>query len=135
MMNLVKRLVGAVLILLVVVVGLQMVASESGEVVVMRTFIGDETQEVRLWIVDDQGVSWLRSGQPEAGWYQRVLENPDIQVERGSDLYEYRAFPMEGGPKAAHINALMLYKYGWAEQVIGMMIDRSNSVAIRLDPR
>jgi len=135
MMRIVRRIVGAVILLLVIAVGLQLVASESGEVVVLRTSVDGESHETRVWIVDDQGLSWLRSGQPEAGWYQRILENPDIEVERGGELFAYRAFPVEGGPTVSHINALMAHKYGWAEGYIGLMIDRSRSVAIRLDPR
>ena len=135
-MGFVKRLVGAAIVLAVLVFGLQMLASESGEVVVVRTFdASGGSHETRLWIVDDHGTAWLRAGQPEASWYQRVRANPDIQVERGGDLYEYRAFPIEGGPTVSHVNNLMFAKYGWAEQVIGIMIDRSRSVAIRLDPR
>jgi hypothetical protein len=134
-MGVVRRLVGAIVFLAVVVFGMQIVASESGEVVVLRTFVGGDAQETRLWIVDDAGTSWLRAGQPSAGWYQRVLQNPDVEVERGGQTFEYRAFPVEGGPAAQHVNSLMFDKYGWAEQVIGILIDRSRSVAIRLDPR
>lgn len=134
-MGFVRRIVGAAVLLVVLLVGLQIVASESGEVIVLRTFSGTEEHTTRVWIVDDQGVSWLRSGQPEAGWYQRILENPDVEVERGDDLYAYRAFPVDGGPTVTHVNALMSRKYGWADGLIGAMFDRSDSIAIRLDPR
>ena len=135
MIAILKRILGWVVLAVVVVFGLQLVASESGEVVVLRTFSNGETQETRLWVVDDRGLSWLRSGSPEAGWYQRLRENPDVQVERDSQRHEYRAFPVEGGPAVDRINALMLEKYGWAEDLIGFMFDRSDAVAIRLDPR
>jgi len=131
----VKRLLGFVAVLVVLAFGLQIVASESGEVVVLRTFAGDDARQTRLWIVDDRGVSWLRSGSPDAGWYQRLRANPEIQIERGTDLYEYQAFPVESGPSVDHVNMLMFQKYGWAEAYIGLFIDRSRSVAIRLDPR
>ena len=135
MVNVLKRIVLWILLLGAVFVGLQVIATESGEVVVLRTFTDGETQETRLWIVEDHGASWLRAGSPEAGWYRRILENPDIEVERGSELHEYRAFPMEGGHAVDRVNAAMFEKYGWAEAYIGLMIDRSRSVAIRLDPR
>jgi hypothetical protein len=135
MLGAVKRLVVFVAFVAAVAFGLQILASESGEVVVLRTFVGGAPQETRVWIVDDRGVSWLRAGRPEAGWYQRVRQDPDIQIERGSELYEYRAFPVESGPSVDHVNMLMFQKYGWAEDYIGLFIDRSRSVAIRLDPR
>ena len=135
MLGALKRLLGFVLLLVVLAFGLQILASESGEVVVLRTSVDGETQETRLWIVDDRGVSWLRSGSPDAGWYQRVRANPDVQIERGAELLEFPAFPIEGGPPVDRVNRLMFEKYGWAEDYIGLFIDRSRSVAIRLDPR
>jgi len=133
-MGVLKKLVGWALLLAVLLAGLQFVASESGEVVVLRTFTGGEAHETRVWIVDDAGTSWLRAGSPEAGWYQRIKEDPLIEVERGGDTQTYQAFPIESGPPVDHVNALMLQKYGWADQVIGLVVDRSSSVAIRLDP-
>ena len=112
MRGLLKRILGAALALGVGLFVLQIVASESGEVVVLRTFAGGQAHETRVWIVDDRGVSWLRAGRPESAWYQRVRENPDIQVERGSELLEYHAFQVEGGPTVDRINALMAEKYG-----------------------
>jgi hypothetical protein len=134
-MGLLRKIIGYALFLAVVVFGLQVVASESGEVVVLRTFADGVAKETRVWIVDDRGTSWLRAGQPTSSWYRRILANPDIEVRRGSETREYRAFPLEGGPAAEHINALMLRKYGWADEVIGFLFDRSSAVAIRLDPR
>jgi len=113
-MGFLRRLVGAAVLLVLIVVGVQVVASESGEVVTLRTFTDGGVQETRLWIVDDAGVSWLRAGSPDSGWYQQVLENPEIEVVRGGEVREYTAFPVEGGPTVDHINALMSRKYGWA---------------------
>jgi hypothetical protein len=56
-------------------------------------------------------------------------------VERGGEVRAYTAFPVEGGPTVAHVNALMSRKYGWADGLIGVLFDRSDAVAIRLDPR
>jgi len=134
-MRTVRRIVGVAILVVVIAVGLQLVASESGEVVILRTADAGETQETRVWIVDDQGVSWLRAGQSASGWYQRILVDPDIEVVRGDKPFAYRAFPVEGGPKVSHVNALMARKYGWADGYIGAMFDRSDAVAIRLDPR
>jgi len=134
MVGALKKLIGWAAFLAVLFFGLQLAASESGEVVVLRTFAGGEPQETRLWIVDDAGTSWLRAGSPEAGWYQRLKENPQVEVERGGAVYTYEAFPIEGGPPVDHVNAFMLQKYGWADQLIGLVADRSDSVAIRLDP-
>lgn len=130
----IKRLVLAAVLVAVAVFGLQVVASESGEVVILRTFDDGGAHETRLWIVDEAGTSWLRAGQPGASWYQRIRQEPRVEVERGGEVRTYQAFPIENGPPVDHVNALMLRKYGWADQYIGMMVDRSAAVAIRLDP-
>lgn len=129
------RLVGAVMILAVTALILQRVAAESGEVVLLRTIDSGKMAETRVWIVEEHGTTWLRAGRRQAGWYQMIMNNPVVEVERSGEVYEAHAFPIEGGEWVDHVNALMLRKYGWADQVIGLWVDRSESVAIRLDPR
>ncbi len=134
-MGLVKKILGWAVALVVGVLVLQLVASESGEVVTLRTFGPDGAAETRLWVAEDRGAAWLRAGHPGSSWYQRILANPDIEVERGGELSEYKAFPVEGGPARDRINDRMREKYGWADQVIDMMFGRTDAVPIRLDPR
>lgn len=135
-MGFVRRMVGAAVLIAVLAGGLMIVASESGEVVTLHTYdAGGGSHSTRVWIVDDAGVSWLRAGQPTSSWYQRILENPEIEVVRGGESHDYTAFPIEGGPTVDHVDALMSRKYGWADGLIGAMVDRSHAVAIRLDPR
>jgi hypothetical protein len=120
--------------LLVFVVGLPMIASESGEVVVLRTRdAGGSMQETRLWVVEDEGAAWLRSGSPEAGWFQRLSAEPEVEVVRHDATLPMRAVPV---PQAqTRINELMLEKYGWADRYIGLLFGRDDSVPVRLDPR
>lgn len=124
---------GYAVLLIVLVFGLQIVASESGEVVVLTTT--DETgaaQTTRLWVTDHDGSAWLRAGAEQQGWFQRLLKNPQIRVERAGVAAEYRASPEVAARDA--INGLMAEKYGWADALIGMMFGRDDSVPIRLIP-
>jgi hypothetical protein len=127
------RAVAALFGLFIVVMALQMIASESGEVVVLTTIdAAGAPEETRLWVVDYQGAAWLRAGSAGAGWYARLRESPSIHVRRDGIDTAYHAAPV---PEAtAEINRLMASKYGWADRYIGLLFSRDDAVAIRLDP-
>jgi hypothetical protein len=133
-MRLLARLLGLVVALVVLVVGLEMVAAESGEVVVLRTpDDAGRIEETRLWVVDDAGHAWLRSGSPAAGWLARLGARPDVEVVREGNAARFRAVPQPD--QRERVNALMHEKYGWADAYIGMLFGRDDAVPIRLDPR
>ena len=124
--------------ILLVIVGLfaalmiaQLVASESGEVVVVSTNNADGGVETtRLWVVDHEGSQWLRSGSPMAGWYQRMTASPEIQIERAGITYAATVQPDVA--KRDVINSLMREKYGWADQFIELMFGRDDAIAIEV---
>ncbi|NWG45001.1 MAG: hypothetical protein HXY25_00440 [Alphaproteobacteria bacterium] len=113
--------------------GLQVLAAESGEVVVLGTSGPEGPHETRLWIVDADGAQWLRAGHAGAGWAGHIAADPSVSVTRGGASASYTAVPVpEATPR---INALMAEKYGWADAYIGFLYSRTEAVAIRLDPR
>jgi hypothetical protein len=118
----------------VVAIAISMIASESGEVVVLRTREADgAVHETRLWVVDDEGAAWLRSGSPESSWFLRLSAEPEVEMVRHGATLPMRAVPV---PQAqSRINELMLEKYGWADRYIGMLFGRDDAVPVRLDPR
>jgi hypothetical protein len=110
---------------------LQIVASESGEVVVITT--RDATgiaRDTRLWVVDHDGSAWLRSGSTTSGWYQRLIDNPKITIQRSDTSFTAIAEPRT--EVKATIDGLMNDKYGWADDYIGMLYGRGGAVPIRL---
>ena len=127
------RALGLLVVLVVGVLGLQMVASETGEVVVVT--IQDKAgvkAETRLWIVEHQGSRWLRSGGGAASrWYQQLMANPQLELLRGTTRYYHRATAVP--EMQATVNNLMSAKYGWADSYIGLLFGRDGSIAIRLD--
>lgn len=127
------RALGLLVVLVVGVLGLQMVASETGEVVVVT--IQDKAgvkAETRLWIVEHQGSRWLRSsGGGASGWYQQLLANPEFELLRGTTRYYLRATPVL--EMQTTVNDLMNEKYGWADSYIGLLFGREDSIAIRLE--
>jgi hypothetical protein len=131
-----KWLVRSVLALVALVVGvlaLQVIASETGEVVVLHTRdAGGGSVETRLWVVEVDGRQYLRAG-GGSGWFGRLSADPEVEVVRGGALAAYRAVPEPDRNGA--VNAQMRAKYGWRDRVISLLVDRSSAIPVRLDPR
>lgn len=133
-MRILVRLLVALLVVLLLAGGLEIVAAESGEVVVLTTH--DEAgapRETRLWVVDDGSHAWLRSGSEQSGWYRQLAARPDVEVRRGEEVLRVRAVPEPGARE--RVNGLMRAKYGWADAYIGALFGRDDTIPIRLDPR
>ena len=130
----VMRGLGILLTIALVWFLIQMIASESEEVVVLTTIdASGENKETRVWVVDYEEGQWLRSGSDVQSWYQNLLERPEVAVLRGTERRSYTAVPAVEQREA--INRLMEKKYGWAESYIGSFFSRENAIPIRLDPR
>lgn len=130
-MRIAIRLVIALVVLFVLVMGLEQIAAESGEVVVLTT--KDEAgqpQRTRLWIVDRDGQQFLRAGVPQSAWFVRLQANDLIELERAGVTQTYVAVPEPS--LHAEINDLMREKYGWADGYIGFLFGRDASVPIAL---
>jgi hypothetical protein len=133
-MRRILRAAGALLALVVVLAALEIAASESGEVVVLRTRdAAGEVHETRLWVVDHEGRPWLRAGHAGTGWLQRLQARPEVEVVRGGETLALRAVPV---PDARdRINALANEKYGVADSYISFFFRREHKISVRLDPR
>lgn len=117
----------------------QVVASESGEVIVLHSRdVDGSTHATRIWIVEDaEGRSWVRGGKG-GGWTRRVLANGDVEVERGGERRAYRTVAVDEPETRRRISALMREKYGWGDWWVAMSLfdpEREASLALRLDPR
>lgn len=133
-MKIFLRIVGVLVALLLALFVLQLVASESGEVVVLTTEdSAGEPHQTRLWVVDHEGSAWLRAGAEVQAWYQRLLERPEVTVEREGRSAGFTAVPVAAVRPA--INELMERKYGWADRFISLLFGREDAVPVRLDPR
>ena len=104
-----------------------------GEVVKLTTF--DEIRTpftTKVWVVDQGHTLWIRAGSPRAAWFQRLSERSGVQLERNGRIANYQAVPVKEATPG--VNALMAAKYGWADWIIGLVRNRDNAVAVRLDP-
>lgn len=134
-MKLVRILIGIVVALLLLAGG-YFAMVESGEVVLLETRDASGVYETRVWVVDDGGYAWLRTGNPESPWLTRLRANPEVAVTRGGERRDYLALPMEDPATRDRINQLTLEKYGTAEKILrALMMDPTRATPIRLDPR
>jgi hypothetical protein len=123
------------LLLLAALVAVVVFAGDlGGEVVVLRTadVIGSPVA-TKLWVVDDAGFQWIRAGNPSSTWFQRLLKTPQVELDRAGTTGRYTAVVVEGARD--RVNTLMAERYGWADKVVSLFADRSQSMPIRLEPR
>ncbi|MEN8183833.1 MAG: hypothetical protein ABFS46_14995 [Myxococcota bacterium] len=124
--------VGILVALLVLAFVVQIVAAESGEVVVVRVIDEDGTAgETRLWIVDDAGSSWLRAGSSQASWLPGVQAGA-FEMDRAGETLRVRVIPEPAAQE--RIDRLMREKYGWGDAYIRFLVSREASVPLRLVP-
>lgn len=102
-----------------------------GEVVELTTFEADDTRFVTsVWIAEIDGKLWIRGGDAEAGWVQRLREHPEAKLTRYGQTLDVEAAFVER--YAAEINRAMREKYGWADRVVSVIHDSDHVLAIRL---
>ena len=126
------KIITAILLSPFVYLAAILLASEyGGEVVNLETH--DERggkYETSVWIVDLYGDQWIRAGDPEATWLQRIRDYPEVHVTRFGEREVYRAEIVEDF--ADRINDGMREKYGRADRLISTIHDDDAVVAIRL---
>ena len=118
--------------------GLIMLVSESGEVVVLESQDDQgELQSTRLWVVDHDGSMWLRAGDDESGWYQRLIRNVEaeqaVYVTRNGERFSPSV--VSDPSQAAAVNGLMANKYGVSNDAISILMGddgRQDAIAVRL---
>ncbi len=132
-----RRLVVILIALVLSVVGffgIVFLASESGEVITLRTSDAHAEQySTRLWVVDHGGAEWTRTGHAEKAWFLRILANPVVELERRGELSARMAVPVSERAAAEAVNRAYEEKYGIADWIVALSGDAANRVVIRLD--
>ncbi len=128
---------GVVVLVLAAALGALYIAmAERVEVVVLHTHDAEGDHATRVWVLDDGGSAWLRTGADNATWLPRLRATPAIEVERQGATQPFTAVVIEDPATVARINELSLAKYGWSESLLRAMTPSGQGqVGIRLDPR
>jgi len=111
---------------------------DEGEIMTLETRQDDRVYSTQLWIVELDGVRYLRSGRSDTAWLARVEANPEVGL-RTTDVphaaeQRYRARPVRDAEQRERVNGAMAEKYGFSDRVWSWLVDRTDSVAIELSP-
>ncbi|NOX51105.1 MAG: hypothetical protein GXP16_11320 [Gammaproteobacteria bacterium] len=95
-------------------------ASElGGEVVTLdRAEENGDVSQVRVWIVDKNGLSWIEHGEAESHWIVQLLDSPNIVLTREGRTINYIGTSDPDSHDLYH--QLRRQKYSWADQVVGL---------------
>lgn len=118
--------------LLLLSVGLG-VASEFGEVVVVRTGAGPNAPTSRLWVVDFEAGPVLRGSAGKA-WVERLRSQPRMAMHRGDEWRDYDAREIDDQVERARVRSLMAEKYGLTDWLIGLLRNTESAVSFVLTP-
>ena len=115
---------------------------ESEEVVVLHTRDhAGENYRSRIWVVDREGSQWIAPGNRSNAWFQRLVADPQVGLERGEQHDCFTAIVVEA-PDAIPILEDLLEKYAavlHGPALLNRLLDPDGDdtppVAVRLDPR
>ena len=108
---------------------------DEGEVVHLETTDREGRHyEADLWIVDLDGVSYLRANDGDLGWLERLRENPRVSIERGTVDETFVATPLEDPRLRSRVDGAVREKYGLADRVMELMSEPDQYVVVRLVP-
>jgi hypothetical protein len=127
-----SRVIAILLALPVLAVAVLLGASEfGGEVVVLETTGGrGEKFATSLWVVDVDGSPMLRAGNPDSEWLDRIRAEPAVALIRDELRTNYQAEIIPD--YAAKLNELMRERYGIADQIVSVLQEKDEVVAVRL---
>ncbi len=130
-----KRAAIAIGLLGVAFAGTTYWALESGGVAVVKTIRPDgSSRSTHVWFVREDGGYWLEAGSPNNGWYLDVLAAPELSLAVDGRTLLYRAEPRRDPGGQPFIRSLIREKYGLRDNWVGLLVDTSQSVAVRLMP-
>lgn len=109
---------------------------QSGSTVVLRTYDGrNQAQDTVLGLRQDKDQLWVESGHWFRGWYNRVLENPKVELVQGDKVTPYTAVPVNTPEAVELMTRLMGKGQGYGYWVGRIMLLFAPIKPVRLDPR
>lgn len=110
-------------------------ALESGGVAVLETRTPEGgVRSTHVWYAEPGGELWLEAGTPENPWFQDIQASPVLEFTGEERSARYTAHPIDDPSGHGRIRALLREKYGFRDRWVGLLVDTSRSVAVRLVP-
>ena len=110
-------------------------ALESGGVAVIQTRARDSSiRSTHVWYAESNGELWLEAGTPENAWFQDVQRSPELSFRATDRSQRFLAEIADDPSEHARIRSLLRDKYGFRDVWVGLLVDPSRSIAVRLVP-
>jgi hypothetical protein len=125
----------AIAALLVAFVVVTTWALESGGVAVIMTHApGGELRSTHVWYAESDGELWIEAGTPENAWFTDAQRDPRIAFSADRRSGNYLAEPVYDLGAHTRMRGWLCEKYGLRDYWVGLLVDSSISVAVRLNP-
>ena len=117
--------VGAVLLSLVL---------DEGEVAHLESRdASGQVSDVDVWIVEIDGVLYLRANNRDADWVSRVLAGSEIELRREAGTSSVRATVQADPLFRQRVDRAMALKYGIVENLWDWVVNPDETLVLRLD--
>jgi hypothetical protein len=108
-------------------------ALEWSGVAVIETRAADGTlRSTHVWFAEPDGELWLEAGTPDSPWLEDIQHDPTLSFSAARRSGQYAAHPLVGPSGHEKIRSLLRQKYGVRDWWVGLLVDTSGSVAVRL---
>ena len=92
--------------------------------------------ETRLAVHEDGDTLWIQSGHHFRGWYERLLDNPEVELVRDGEVRAYRAVPVDTPEAEARVVQLLKQRAGGVRfRLVRILLLFADIKPVRLDPR
>jgi hypothetical protein len=130
-----RTALGVAVALLLAFVALTWLALEFDGVAIVETRAADGSiRSTHVWFVEPEGELWLEAGSAQNTWFADSSRDPRLSLRADGRAGEYVARPFEDPAARARIRALLREKYGLRDRWVGLFVDQSQSLVVRLDP-
>jgi hypothetical protein len=114
--------------------GWKVVIRSAHEIAVLHTgTVANQDHYATLWVVDDNGYTWIRAESPRRLWLPAVRQDSNVMLRRRGREISYRATVWDSAEAREHVDPLFRTKYGVAEIARGLL-RQGETIPIRLEP-
>jgi hypothetical protein len=93
-----------------------------------------EIRTTRIWHATYQGEVWLEAGSAESPWFEDLENSRAVILTIDGKSHPYRAEPVPNPEGHEKIRKLLRQKYGLRDRWVGLILDVSPTLAVRLVP-
>ena len=128
-----KRVLAAVIALLVLFVAVTYTALELSGVALVETEQADgSTRVTHVWFVKHLRDLWLEAGTPDNGWFLDVQRTGELKLSIDRQPFRYKTEISRKPADRKRVRALLRQKYGWRDWWVGLFMDPDVATPVRL---